>query len=280
MLVPKNIHTVIGDIIERAYTGFTYQLLGRDFLTPEQITQVEALGLLVGRRPLLELIYILVKQRSEERYQTDRTLTDLLTEIFATGILPRLPAAAQFTLDAAEVSLNQLITQTKTDLSSALTAEVTRVNRDEQAEARRYYGGLPVAPLPEPSGVATEVKIAGLMAAVGLAMVTVEKKFHRDFTETFTTLVNNAAVDAAFELKGEAAKDQLCYKLVTNDSRLCFHCHAKYVAPDGTPVIYKLSELLANGTNYGKPKDSWQAVIGNDHPRCRCQLVLLNSPIL
>lgn len=39
------------------------------------------------------------------------------------------------------------------------------------------------------------------------------------------------------------------------------------------PRVFKLSELTANGTNVGKKRASWKAVVGPVHPWCGCELV-------
>jgi len=56
----------------------------------------------------------------------------------------------------------------------------------------------------------------------------------------------------------------------------CPHCRRLHLESDGvTPKIYRLSDVLANGTNVGKKADDWQMVINVVHPNCRCQLVQL-----
>lgn len=43
------------------------------------------------------------------------------------------------------------------------------------------------------------------------------------------------------------------------------------------PVIFKLSQLISNGTNVGKKKAEWQPVIGPHHPWCRCELMYVRE---
>ena len=38
------------------------------------------------------------------------------------------------------------------------------------------------------------------------------------------------------------------------------------------PIIFKLSELKANGTNVGRKVADYLPVVGSLHPRCRCTL--------
>ena len=47
----------------------------------------------------------------------------------------------------------------------------------------------------------------------------------------------------------------------------CETCSKLWYLPDGvTPKTYKLSELMANGSNHGKKKAEWMATIDNTHP--------------
>jgi len=105
--------------------------------------------------------------------------------------------------------------------------------------------------------------------------------FARDWRRVAITEMNNAqsygAADAIVKRnKGKAPADETyVYKLVVRDAALCPYCRKFYLNPDGTPKIYKMSELMRNGTNYGKKASQWKPVIGSTHPNCRDRLVEL-----
>lgn len=52
----------------------------------------------------------------------------------------------------------------------------------------------------------------------------------------------------------------------------CKHCKRLYLTGDigSKPIVFKLTDLIKNGTNIGKKADDWKAVIGPTHPWCRC----------
>lgn len=53
----------------------------------------------------------------------------------------------------------------------------------------------------------------------------------------------------------------------------CAKCKQLYLEKDGvTPKVFKLSELIANGTNYGKKQIDWIPCIPPAHPNCMCTL--------
>lgn len=56
----------------------------------------------------------------------------------------------------------------------------------------------------------------------------------------------------------------------------CKHCKELYLEK-GTnkPKVWKLSELIANGTNYGLKQADWKPVVGTVHPSCTCPLSVL-----
>lgn len=56
----------------------------------------------------------------------------------------------------------------------------------------------------------------------------------------------------------------------------CNHCKKHYLENDGvTPKIFRLKDLIANGTNYGKKTADWLPVLGVMHPNCMCTLSVL-----
>lgn len=53
----------------------------------------------------------------------------------------------------------------------------------------------------------------------------------------------------------------------------CQHCKRLYIGPDGQPRVFLLSDLEANGSNYGRKAADWLPVVPPMHPNCQCQLV-------
>lgn len=55
----------------------------------------------------------------------------------------------------------------------------------------------------------------------------------------------------------------------------CKHCKRLYLERDGTPKVFKLADLMANGSNVGKKVADWKPVVGITHPHCQCVLQVL-----
>jgi hypothetical protein len=75
----------------------------------------------------------------------------------------------------------------------------------------------------------------------------------------------------AAHFRATTGADTLVAKRV--DDNACPDCKRLYLEPDGTPKIFVLSELEANGTNVGLPRSQWVATVGTIHPYCTCVLV-------
>ena len=78
------------------------------------------------------------------------------------------------------------------------------------------------------------------------------------------------------EIKSQAGKDgeedPIVYKVPIQDEKLCSHCRRAYLKSDGTPRLFRLSELAANGTNIGRKSNEWLPTLPQLHINCRCLL--------
>lgn len=76
----------------------------------------------------------------------------------------------------------------------------------------------------------------------------------------------------AFAIKKSHGNNAVVYKRVHKDA--CEHCKRLYLEDEITwePRLFKLSELMGNGTNIGVKVKDWKPVIGATHPWCNCDL--------
>ena len=94
----------------------------------------------------------------------------------------------------------------------------------------------------------------------------------RDWNRIAVTEKQNAMQrGVADHYRDEYGGDVLVAKRRMHDS--CRHCSRVYEGTDGQPIIFKLSELEAHGTNVGRKAMDWQAVVGVVHPNCQCQMI-------
>lgn len=98
------------------------------------------------------------------------------------------------------------------------------------------------------------------------------KVYAKNWALVAGTEINNAYASGRAQeiIKRNKGRDPRVYKKPRPDC--CHHCARLYLEEDGTPKVFKMSELLANGTNVGRSKAEWKAVVESTHPSCYCKL--------
>lgn len=145
------------------------------------------------------------------------------------------------------------------------------VDADDASRRRRLTGAAGSTPAAE-EVVARVRKVAGVL--------------RRDWLRVAHTELHNAAEEAkAIALAHrDPGRDPRVFKRPRASA--CAFCVLLYLKPDGvTPRVFRLSALLANGSNVdrraGRPTKSsksrtqWRAVVGAVHPHCGCELSVL-----
>ena len=89
---------------------------------------------------------------------------------------------------------------------------------------------------------------------------------------------NFGAVDAIFENSKDKSPDEVyVYKIGPHDGATCEPCFRFWFASDRiSPKVYKMSELIANGSNHGRKQRDWLPTIDLTHPNGRHLLVELS----
>jgi hypothetical protein len=95
-------------------------------------------------------------------------------------------------------------------------------------------------------------------------------------TET-ARAANYGSMDAIFtNNKGKTAEEVYVYKIGPHDGATCEYCYKFWFMSDRvTPRVYKMSELIAGGSNVGKKKSEWKPTVDLTHPHGRHVMVEL-----
>jgi len=102
------------------------------------------------------------------------------------------------------------------------------------------------------------------------------RDFHRIAQTELQNAINVGQVDNIVSRNKDKAADEIyVYKRPNPDA--CKYCNSAYLDSHGDPKIFKLSDLLANGTNYGKKARDWMPVHETMHPWCQCRLYQVQS---
>jgi hypothetical protein len=131
---------------------------------------------------------------------------------------------------------------------------------------------------PKASSPYTQEVLARIRKAVG--------ELRRDWLRVAHTELHNASEEAKAiaAANRDPGRDPRVFKRPRADA--CAFCRLLFLKPDGvTPRVFRLSALLANGSNVGrragrparsgKGRTEWKAVLGAVHPFCGCELLVL-----
>lgn len=97
------------------------------------------------------------------------------------------------------------------------------------------------------------------------------KDWDRVVTTELARAQNLGNLDAIIENNVDKSHDEIyVYKTGPHDAKTCKWCMTFWFNSDGTtPKVYKLSELVANGSNIGKKQIDWKPTVDNTHPNER-----------
>lgn len=56
------------------------------------------------------------------------------------------------------------------------------------------------------------------------------------------------------------------------ESDACEYCRMHF-APSGVPKVFKVADIIGNGTNVGRKRSQWQPTVWAMHPNCRCDTI-------
>jgi len=244
MNLSKELLAKIKKIIEKNHTFLTLSVLGKSSFTKEEIEEFKKL---TGKEPnneksLLEYVYLSnfadnpVKNLSElDSIKTPRKDTILQSdEVIKTLI-------AKLSQDMSQKILNSLI-------------DVTRTYRNEDF---------------------TEALKNKSFSEIKQRFKDISEDGNRDWGRVVATEMSNligyGSVDKILKDGGDPEETYVFRKIV-GDIKTCRWCRKFY--GENTPKVYKLSTLLANGSNYGKLKEDWQAVVGATHPNTRTSQII------
>lgn len=111
------------------------------------------------------------------------------------------------------------------------------------------------------------------------------KDANRNWNRVVYTEVSNAIGMASAERiiqdnaeDGVSPSNTVVYRIIVDDGHTCPHCRRFYLDGDGTPAIYLLSDLITNGSNYGKKAAEWRPCLTATHPNERCSPILELRP--
>lgn len=98
------------------------------------------------------------------------------------------------------------------------------------------------------------------------------KDWARDWQRIANTETHFAMQRGVAELYGKryGEKSRVAVRAMPD---ACKDCNRLFVGSDKQPIIFRLGDLEANGTNVGRKAADWLPVVPPVHPHCQCQLI-------
>lgn len=262
------------ELLDDAHLVFIAEVLGREYLTDAEVRRLRQQGLLQDvAEDLVEEAYRfgVLSGRLPGKAPEDIKLGEFIR--FMGGTLPALTFEEKQAIDHAKRNIAVYVR----GLGNTLAKKGHQVLVDADAKLRRRRM-LQIRQL-----VSEGMDQRKTIKEVAQSLKDLTKDQSRDWLRIAATEVNNAFQEGrlAAIVKAAGGKDPIVFKRVAPDC--CAYCRLLYVEKDGiTPRLFRLSELVANGSNVGRKAGKptlkgtgWKPCVESTHPWCRCVLMHL-----
>ncbi len=260
MLLSKEKIEKIRQIIERGYARLILEVVGENALTSEQKKYLVESGININQPDsLLKLLYFNhLFNTVDGKNHTPKSAYELKSQVHQ--MIPD-SNRQKFVLE----HLNDNFANQINKLKNNLTSKVENVILNSNLE----YSNKVVSDDDSDSFV-KENDISDLKAK----LADISQETSRDWKRISTTELSNSislgGVDRVLSSnEGKDSNDIYVYKLIVEDNKTCAYCRKFFQDSDGTPALYSLSALMANGTNVGRKQAEWLPTCTPIHPNCR-----------
>ena len=265
MVTSKELLYKIKKIIDKHYNKLTLSVLGNSVFTEEELAQMKSMGIDVSNpESFLTMVYNHNFINKHNAVNIPTSVSDMKNQQANPAILPVGEAH-----DYAVEHLNENAKETLDKLKQDVITRVSGLIRDNNQQ----YKNNALQNLTR-TDAADELVKETTLAKVKQELRDMSGDFNRNWERIVVTETSNAiglgSTDRIItENKDKPAEEIYTYKIVVQDAALCKFCKRFYLDDDGTPKVYRLSELLNNGSNYGKKSADWKPNILVIHPNCR-----------
>lgn len=260
----------IRKIIDSRYNTLTISVLGNSVFTPEELRELRNAGIDTSNQDsFLDLVY-----NHNYLNQMGKTTNPVsVDEMQKQQAMPSIKPIGEAHIAAVEhlnENAKQSIEKLKQDMTSRVEGLIRSVNQDYKHDALQNLTRLDVE---------DEIVKESMVGKIKRDLRDYSTEPFRNWDRIVRTEISNAigagSVDRIVtDNKEKAISDVYVYRINPNDSATCKYCRSFYIDGDGSPKVYRLTSLLANGSNYGKKAPAWQGVSGATHPNCRDSQIL------
>lgn len=268
MITPEKLKK-IKEIVDKKYNTLTIAVFGPELFNKEELVYLKEHNLLsMEDLNYLDLVYNHTYLNQYDPKKSPISIPDMKAQqIKNPKDLPRSELHSK-TMDSIETSIKTNIEKLKQDVmvkiegslkNSTLENTMQHIITPKTPEERKEFERKSIKQM------AQELK--GLSNNVAY-------QWERTVRTEMSNAVGIASVDAIVNMrKGKSLDEIYVYRLIMG-AGTCKWCTSFYQDSDGTPKLYRLSELVSNGSNYGRHTSEWKPVALATHPNERCSRVI------
>lgn len=262
MIISKKTLEKIKTLIDKNYKTLLISTVGSGVLSKEELKGLKDQGIDVENKDsLLSMIYY------------NNILNDLTSTTGPTSIEDmrnqQKAKPSSKTYKAAEEHLNENFSQLVNALNENTKTKIEGLIRN----FNMFYRNGTIKD-PKRDEVVDKLVTESTKGGLKKAILGLSEEANREWERIVVTETANAiglgSVDRVVSMnKNKPTNEIYVYRIPVNDAKLCKHCRKFYLDADGSPVVYRLSHLLSNGSNYGKKAIDWKPVALATHPNDR-----------
>lgn len=274
MVTSKATLAIIKEIIDRNYKSLMISVLGRAVFSARELDQLESLGIdTSNKQSLLALAYY----HSFINHPIDENSPQNVREMENQQNVSRAKPegeAHDYTVENLNDKTRQLIEKLKLDAATRIDGIIRENNDSYKADSLSNL---------DRTDFLDELVKESTLGRVKQKLRDTSGEANRDWTRIALTEVSNAigiaSVDRIVSDNRDSELNEIyVYRISVADAKTCKWCRKFYNDTDGSPKLYRLSTLLASGSNYGKKTSDWQPTIGATHVNERCAGTLELKP--
>lgn len=260
-------------IIAKHYSMLTVSVLGAKVFNEEELAKLRAEGVDTSNPDsILSAVYYQNFINNPLSHTSPATLKQMLAQQKQPGIKPTSPAT-EYSVSSINDRAKQFIDKMSADVSTRIENMVRDNNDTFKFKAMND---------PERSDFANDLMKESSLGKVKQRLRDSSHDGNRDWMRIALTEMSNAigigSVDRiAEDNAGKDLEDVYVYRVIVGDSLTCKFCRKFYGNVGHAPKLYRLSTLLANGSNWG-PSSTWQPVVGATHPNTRTSQIIELRP--
>lgn len=263
----------IKQIIERRFNFIILMMSGKKFLSPSDVEELEKQGFKTeNNKSIMDYVYNHNYLNTIDE-NAPTSLEGMVEQQSPKGFVPK-GEAHDISKTYLAATLAQHLQKEKANASSKIESVVRDNNNAYKFNALQNLDRQPEI---------DELVKEGTLSKMKNRLRDLGGEFTTNWSRIVNTEVSNAigmgSVDRIVNQNKESDLQEVyVYRVTVGDAAVCKYCKRFYEDSDGSPVLYKLSTLLNNGSNYGKKPDAWLPVTLATHPNERCSQIMELKP--